>query len=501
VSNVEKLIPEGGFRGFKLFDTLVNLVSGLGTGKDKGAGFNTTYNFCPMTMDQALAAYRSSWIIRKAIDIPAKDMTRAWRTWHSDQTSVELIEQLETALFVQVRIQQAIQRGRLFGGCLLYMGIKGQDPSTPLNLKRVRKGDLQYLHVFSKWEVGATEIELDIMSPYYGQPKAYVVGNTGNNVIIDRSRVIRFVGNEIPSILMAPDGWGDSVIQTLDDAVKNADATGSGIASLVQEAKIDIIKVPDLMSNLSTAAYTQKLTQRFGLANTLKSINNMLLLDAEEEWERKELSFTQLPEVYKLFLEVVSGAADIPATRFLGQSPTGLNSSGESDLRNYYDRISADQNSELRPNLASLDEVIIRSALGSRPSDVYYTFSPLWQLSDTDKATVAQNKSLATKNLVSTNLLPNDVIRMGLYGQLIEDGIYPGLETAAEEYMAANGGSLAPPDDQIAPTSLITSNDPVDPAADPVDPQDPKGAKDPPDPTPAPKAKPPARATKTGPKK
>lgn len=45
------------------------------------------------------------------------------------------------------------------------------------------------------------------------------------------------------------------------------------------------------------------------------------------------------------FLQIVSGAADIPAIRLLSQSPAGMNATGESDLRNYYDRLSACRNS------------------------------------------------------------------------------------------------------------------------------------------------------------
>ena len=41
----------------------------------------------------------------------------------------------------------------------------------------------------------------------------------------------------------------------------------------------------------------------------------------------------------RTFLQVAAGAADIPVTRLLGQSPAGLSATGESDTRNYYDMI------------------------------------------------------------------------------------------------------------------------------------------------------------------
>jgi uncharacterized protein len=39
------------------------------------------------------------------------------------------------------------------------------------------------------------------------------------------------------------------------------------------------------------------------------------------------------------FRKIVSGAADIPVTRLLGQSPAGMNATGTSDMKNYHDRI------------------------------------------------------------------------------------------------------------------------------------------------------------------
>ena len=137
------------------------------------------------------------------------------------------------------------------------------------------------------------------------------------------------------------------------------------IATLVTESKFDIIKIPDLSQNIATAEYQNRLTARFVYANSVKSVINTLLLDKEEEWERINANFTQLPDVLQMYLLIASGAADIPATRMLGQSPAGLQSTGESDVRNYYDRVNSDQTNVLSPALAALDDVLIRSALGS----------------------------------------------------------------------------------------------------------------------------------------
>jgi hypothetical protein len=52
----------------------------------------------------------------------------------------------------------------------------------------------------------------------------------------------------------------------------------------------------------------------------------------------------RLSDALLQFAMQLSGALGIPLTRLLGQSPKGLGNEGESDMQNYYDGISQQQN-------------------------------------------------------------------------------------------------------------------------------------------------------------
>ena len=190
---------------------------------------------------------------------------------------------------------------------------------------------------------------------------------------------------------------------------------------------------PRPQQNLATQEYANQLTARFAYANVAKSVVNTLLLDKEEEWQRVTANFTTLPDILQMYLVIVSGAADIPATRMLGQSPAGLNATGDADLRNYYDHVNSEQVAQLSPAMAVLDDVIIRSALGDRNPSMFYLWNPLWQLSEAEKATVAKSKADTLQIDVNTGLIDQEALRIGRQNQLIEDGTYPGLEAALEE--------------------------------------------------------------------
>jgi len=151
------------------------------------------------------------------------------------------------------------------------------------------------------------------------------------------------------------------------------------------------------------------------------------VIDKEEEWDRKQLSFAQLPEIMQQYLQIAAGAADIPATRLLGQAPAGLNATGEGDIRNYYDRIAAEQRVMLGPALRRLDEALILSALGTRPPEIRCEWAPLWQLGAGDRAEIGLKKAQATEIYARTALLPPEILAAAVRGQLLEDRVYPGL--------------------------------------------------------------------------
>jgi phage-related protein (TIGR01555 family) len=106
------------------------------------------------------------------------------------------------------------------------------------------------------------------------------------------------------------------------------------VSSAIGELKFDIIKIKGLSAMMETSEGAKKLVDRFANANAAKSVVNSVMLDKEEEWERRELRLTNMDRVLMSYLTIACGAADIPATRLLGRSPDGMNSAGDSDTRN-----------------------------------------------------------------------------------------------------------------------------------------------------------------------
>src|SRR4051794_41144961 len=128
---------------FQLFDNLVNFLSGLGVqGRDKATG--STYFFTPLPKEQLDAAYRTDWMARKLIDIPAKDATREWRSWQTATNAVEKLEAEEKRLNIACKLRYGLILARLYGGAALILGVDQGRSGDELQIDRVKKGDLKF---------------------------------------------------------------------------------------------------------------------------------------------------------------------------------------------------------------------------------------------------------------------------------------------------------------------------------------------------------------------
>jgi phage-related protein (TIGR01555 family) len=415
----------------KVGDGFTNLVANLGTARDKGAAGSWYHQAA--TLPEIDALYRGTWLGKKVIDIPVGDMTREWRTFRAEDDVVKRIEAEEKRLQLRAKVAQAIRWAKLYGGAVLILSDGAEDPSQPLDVGRVKAGGLKFVHPLTRYQIGYQNIDLDPFSGSYGDPVLWDVSGMGRVVQVHNSRVIKFIGAERPPTMGVIDPWGDSVYDAIRDALMRSDTASAVITALLTEAKIDIISVPDLHTHLQTPEGEDRLMRRFNLAAMLKGVNGMLLMGGGEDYTQKTQAFSGIPEVHARLLQEVSGAADIPLTRLLGQSPGGLQSTGESDLRNYYDGISSKQEDILRPALDRIDALLIPSALGSAKADLWWEFGELWQLSEKDQSEVLARTATAIKTLADAAIMPDAALSQSAVALLDGEGMLPGLAEAVEE--------------------------------------------------------------------
>ena len=375
-----------------------NNMSGLGGSADKSEGtyfYPTIFN----SRHKLETIYVESWAASKFVDMPIDDMFIKGREFEEeDEEIVDMMDEIDERFGVMSSLSRAMKGARLYGTAFIVIMTK-DDPRMELDIERTQLDDLKSLLVFDRYDANVREWYVNPMHHKYGQPSVYefapAIQESHIDIVAHESRCIRFNGRMPISCNGWESGydrdWGVSeLLYGLVDIAHDS-AFIQAIAHLGQEASIPTIKVTALKDAMSgtTAPDEQSIDEIGRNINLHKSIWNTLFLDKDDDFERATVNFTNMADIVDRFALRLAGIADIPATRFLGRSPAGLNSTGESDMDNYAIHVAALQERMLRRPLKKLDRI---SSLSAGIKDLPKSkFRPLTEFSDMDKATV--NKS------------------------------------------------------------------------------------------------------------
>lgn len=374
-------------------DGLVNLISGLGTGKGK-RDHNYFVHGSLFGYRELEAAYQTDWLSRQIVDIPADDATREWRTIKCQDADAIRIE--EDRLGLQSCVNEALSWSRLYGGSAI-LPITNQDFEKPFRPDLIKQGEVQRLLVFDRWDLIPHSINTwDVLAENYLQPEFYTLYQGSQK--IHWTHFVRFIGSKLPRrqrVLMQ--GWGDSILRKCLQDIKDTVAAKGGIAELMESANLDVVTREGLSEELASDQ-EEKIIARYQLFDQMKSIFNTALLDGDEKLDRLTLNLSGVAPILDNFMVWIAGAAEIPVTRLFGESAKGLNATGEGDLKNYYDSIRSKQHTQLGRPMAQLDAIMVRSALGTMPEDYNYDWNRLYQPNRKEEAD-------AKKIEAETNLL------------------------------------------------------------------------------------------------
>lgn len=343
-------------------------------------------------------AYRGSWIVGAAVDVIAEDMTRAGIDIHGsmDPKDIQQLNAAMTRLGLWQSIAECTKWARLYGGAIIFINVHGQDPSSPLNLDTIAKGQGIDFRVFNRWELVPTLVDIVEDGYDWGLPQYYdlianIATGTPSNIRLHHTRVVRQVGIELPIWQKITEQfWGESVVERFWDRLIAFDAATQGASQLMSKAYLRTVGIDGLREILAAGGQAEEnLAKMFHQMRYLQNNEGITLLDKNDNFEATSYGFMGIPDTILQFGQQISGALGIPLVRLFGQSPAGLSSTGESDLRNYYDNIIMLQESRLRRGLSLMLHALCRTLFGRVPEDFDFEFTPLWQTSAKERADIA----------------------------------------------------------------------------------------------------------------
>jgi hypothetical protein len=381
-------------------DALRNEQTGMGV-----IGYDPTVQlqYTPthfLTQNEAENAFLNSFIIGRFIETPAQQMTREWRTMQiegDEGVLTEQISELEAALSVKATFTEATMWGDLYGGALIVMGLDGDDLAAPLEVESVRQGQLTSLTVIDRWQVTASQnFILDPLDPNFRYPETYQILSQSGATTIHASRCLRFDGCRLPRLAWLRNSrWHGSTVQRVLDAIKGFEASVRASSKAMQEGSVDVYAIENFNERMSDAEGQAIIRNRVKLAQDLKSIFRAIIIDQKDDLRRQPIDVRGYDTLLEKHQDIVCGATEMPATLLFGRAPAGLNATGDSDFRNWYDTLSMRQEFKLRPLLNQFDQVLVRSALGEYPDNLWFDFNPLWQINDTEKSKIEFTRAQA----------------------------------------------------------------------------------------------------------
>lgn len=447
-------------------DSYQNFMTQVGIGAGNMLS-GSQYGFNPISRNRVHLEqmYRGSWIVGRAIDVPAEDMTREGIEIKGvvEPDAIELMNAEMRRLGIMKAFTNAERWSRLYGGAIAVVLIDGQKPSDPLRIETVASGAFRGLMVVDRWRVTPSLAELvEDLGPHLGMPKFYdaLLGcpaYAGQR--IHYSRVIRLDGNPLPYWQqLAENGWGMSVVERIFDRLVAFDSTTAGTAQLVDRAYLRTMKVENLRDILSSGDEVIKgLVKQVEMIRAMQRNEGLTLIDATDDLTFNNYTFSGLDSVLLQMGQQLCGALEIPMVRMFGQSPAGLNSTGDSDLKTYYDGVRTKQEDRLRPGAEMVANLTYRSLFNKEPPKGFgIEFVSLWQMSDTEKAAVAVSTTSAVTTAYEAQIISAKTALKELRQSAERTGIFSNITD--EEIEAA--------DDEPPKPMPVPQTDPADEGPD-----------------------------------
>ena len=408
----------------------------------------TEYPLTRMTDNYALlnSLYRDNWVVQNVVGLMVDDMLREWYKLKGSYTpeALDALGKVERDTRLRERINEGLRWGRLYGGVAGLIMIDGQDDlSKPLDTNMIYPGSFKGLYILDRWQGITPNMEL-VFEGGDPVPESYSITDAKGNTVVNvhHSRVVRFTGRDLPYLeRVAEMYWGESEVEALYKDVVAHDNVSANMAALTFQANINTMEYKGLeqLFSIGSTQAQRRFWNVMQAQSVLRSNFGTQLVEEGNKITNTQYTFTGLQEVYESMCLNLCGASHYPMTKLFGRSPSGLNATGESDLKNYYDYVDSQREAKVRPVLQKLLPVLAMSAWGTIPDDLDFTFPPLWTPTATETAEIALKKAQAIRDTFQAGLFQADTAMKELKKLEDETGMFGSLSD--EEIAAAAGKS------------------------------------------------------------
>lgn len=304
---------------------------------------------------------------------------------------------------------------RAYGGSGILLGANdgGSDWEQPLNDERVQKFD--WLKVLDRNQLSPVEWYEDFEDEKYGQPRLWQMSSGiggSQSIRVHESRLIIFGGIRCQNQHWE---WGDNVFTRVYRSIKRHENSYTASSTLIADFAQAIFKMKGL-ADLISRDKNEEFALRMKAVELARDIAHAVLIDSDEEFERKSTNVAGLAELLDRQDRRLAAGMDMPVTLLFRMSPGGLNATGESDVRLWYDEVDAKRKKKLTRPLERIARLKM-AVMGMEEPDAWHVeFGPLWQLSQTEQAEIQSKQGATDCKYVEWGVLHEKEVRDSRFG-------------------------------------------------------------------------------------
>lgn len=374
--------------------------------------------------------FHSDALARRVAELPVDEMFRQGFTLELKDNG-ESVDEIRTAydeLHCDEQLAWAMTLGRAVGGAGLVIGAEdGQSADMPLNEDAISR--ILWLRVVGKDRLRPRTFYAP-SHPKFGQVETYNVqyisiggGAATETMVVHETRIIRCDGVRTTDNQRARNnGWGDSVYVAVEDALAKVGSSFQAIGHMLVDGSQGKFKLKNLQELVADEADGDAIIERrMRLIERARSIARAVVLDADgEDFEYSERSYSGVAESVYSLMFYLSAVTGIPVTLLFGRSPGGLNSTGDADVRFFYDARKSEQQRELKPKQKRLLSLVMAAKQGPLGGNVPATWdiahNPLWQLTDLEQAQLRKTHAEADALDITNQVLLPEEVALSRYG-------------------------------------------------------------------------------------
>jgi phage-related protein (TIGR01555 family) len=381
----------------------VNALNKFGTKRDS----SMSYGYRPdgfIPDSQLTRYYEQNGLFRKIIDAPSEEAIKhGFTAGLQNPDDEDLLQDTLDALDWEQKAATALKWTRLYGGAIIVMLIDdGRGITEPLDYNNIR--GIDELRVYERAIVNP-----DYTALHYGEPQYYQVSSYSGFFTIHASRCLVFRNGVLPehAINQQYRYWGIPEYLRIHHELRECQTSHGYGVRLLERAVQAVYAMKDLSEILSTDDGEENILKRLTVIDMARNILNTIAIDSEgESYEFKNVSFSGVKDVIDSTCNMLSSVTDIPQTVLFGRSPAGENSTGQSDMENYYNLGERLQKMNLKGNTKRLVDIIFKAALYQGKVEdepkIKIEFNPLWNLSEKDEAAIELQKAQAAQTRAAT---------------------------------------------------------------------------------------------------